>query len=107
MKLNKMSPAQVGLMQAIGVGIYCSLIAFFLWSMGNSVEHAVPEFLAGVIMLFLLVFSVAICGILVFGYPVYLLIQKDTRRALSILGYHLLYAIIILIIFLLIVLLIK
>ena len=98
-----MSPALVGFLQAISVTSYCFLIATFVWAMGNNFEHNAPEFLVGSIMLSLLVFSAAVCGILVFAYPAYLFIQKEIKRALSILAYHLLYTIIILIIFFLIV----
>ncbi|MCD4760745.1 hypothetical protein K8R42_02490 [bacterium] len=103
MKLEKMSAALVGFLQVIGVAIYCSLVALFFWSMGNNVGQS-PEFLGIALMLFLLVFSATFCGLLVFAYPAYLIINKQTKKALKILGFTLLYAILIFVIILLIIL---
>ena len=99
MKLNKISPNLIGFLQALGVAIYCSLVALFFWSMGNNVEKS-PEFLGMALILFLLVFSATVCGILVFGYPIYLVIQKDVKRAVKILAHTLFYSIIIFLIIL-------
>lgn len=106
MKLDKKSPAVIGFMQVISVAIYCALISsFFSFMEANSLEPE-PKILGGLLMLFLLVFSAALCGTLVFGYPGYLIIQKETKRALKILGYTFLFAIIIFVLVLLILFLI-
>lgn len=100
MKIDKMSVSLVGFLQAIGVAIYCSLISLFLWTLGRNIENA-PEIASGAVMLMLLVFSAAVCGTLVFGYPGYLVFDKNIKRALQVLGFTFLY---LLIIFILIVL---
>jgi len=100
MNLNKLSPSLVGFLQAIAVGIYCSLVASFFWFTGNNFSQS-PEILVATLMLFLLVFSATACATLVFVYPVYLMLQHDIRRALKILAYTLLYAIIVFIVILL------
>jgi len=105
MKLTKMSPVLVGLLQAIGVAIYCSLVAIFFRLMNSSRIENSPEIWGIALMLFLLVFSAAVCGILVFGYPIYLIAQRDVKKALNILAYTLLYAIIIFVLILLIIIL--
>jgi len=104
MKLDKKHPALVGFMQALGIVIYCLLISSFFNFIGQRVDSE-PQFLGTILFLFLLVFSAALCGTLVFAYPSYLLIQKETKRALTILGYTFLYAVIIFILILLTVIL--
>ena len=99
MKLKKMSPSIIGLLQALGVAIYCFLIVGLLRLLEN-IGAKPPVLMTGIVMLLLLVISVAITGILVFGYPAILALDKNIKRALSILGYTLLYAILIFIIIL-------
>ena len=50
-----------------------------------------------VMMLSLLVFSVALVGILLFGFPIYLIINKKVKQALRILGYTFLWLLLIII----------
>lgn len=90
-----MSPVLVGFLQSVGVAIYCALVSLFFWSMGNNLDEP-PQILGMATMLFLLVFSVAVCGTLVFGYPSYLMIGQNIKRALHILAYTLLFSILIL-----------
>lgn len=99
MKLKKLSPNIVGLLQALAVAIYCSLIVGLI----NFIEKSgvkPPEVLIGMVMLLLLVISATVAGILVFGYPAVLALDKDIKKALAILGYTLLYAILIFVIIL-------
>ncbi len=64
-----------------------------------------PNILGWILMLFLLVFSAAVTGLLVFGYPVYLVLNKKIKEALKVLGYTFLYCLgIILIVILFVVL---
>ena len=100
--MKKMHPALLGLIQAVGVIIYVAIISGLLTLMGKIAEQP-ADFFAASIMLLLLVFSAAICGALVFGYPVYFLINKNVKKALATLGYTLLYFAIVLIIALVIV----
>ena len=99
MKLKKMSPNTIGLLQALGVAVYCALI-MGLMRLLETINIKPPIFLTGTVMLLLLVISVAIVGVLVFGYPAILALDKNIKRALTILGYTLLYAILIFIIIL-------
>lgn len=92
----------IGFLQSLGVAIYCSLIALFIWNLDRSFDQS-PQVLNMVLMLFLLVFSVAICGTLVFGYPVYLLIGHNVKRALHILAYTMLFSLLMLLVILLII----
>lgn len=103
MKLKKMSPSVIGLSQSLGVAIYTILISLFFRLMGKIADA--PDGVVGIaLMLFLLVFSVAIVGLLVFGYPAYLAINKKVKEALAVLSYTLGFAILIFIIILLFVL---
>lgn len=94
MNLNQMSAARVGFLQAVGVAIYCSLVSLFFWSMGNNLDEP-PQILGMAMMLLLLVFSAAVCGILVFGYPSYLMTQQNIKRALQILAYTMIFSVLI------------
>lgn len=70
--------------------VYCALVSalFHLFSVLHLQEP--PQFLAMAFMLTLLVFSAAVCGSLVFGYAVYLAINKEIKSALKVLFYTLL-----------------
>jgi hypothetical protein len=85
----KKTPSLIGFLQALGVGIYCALIAGLFSLLEKS--FATPGYLGFALMLILLVFSAAVCGFLVFGYPVYLLLNKQTKEALLILGFSALW----------------
>ena len=97
MKLNKLSPNTIGLLQALGVAIYCGFIVQLLNFFGKS-SIKPPEALIGTIMLMLLVISATITGMLVFGYPAILALNKEFKKALTIVGHTLLYAVLIFII---------
>ena len=94
MNLSKLSPTLVGFLQSLGVAIYCSLVALFFWSMGNNLDEP-PQILGMAMMLFLLVFSASVCGTLVFGYPVYLMMGQNIKRALQILAYTMVFSVLI------------
>ena len=96
MKLNKLAANHVGLLQAVAMAVYCSLVTLFMQNMDGSTPQ--PELLGMMMILFLLVFSATVSGTLIFGYPLYLLIHHETKRALTVLGFTLLYALLLLII---------
>ncbi|HEX7455980.1 MAG TPA: hypothetical protein VF303_00750 [Candidatus Nanoarchaeia archaeon] len=83
-------PCIVGLLQALGVTIYSVLIGGFFYFMQE--VSATPGFLGIVLMLILLIFSAAVTGSTVFGYPAYLALNKKIKEALSVLAYTLLYS---------------
>jgi hypothetical protein len=84
-------PSWAGLIQALGVLIYCGFVAAFLWAMNNFFIKQPSQFFGVTMMLVLLVFSAAITGFLVFGYSVALLVDKKIKEALAVLGYTLTY----------------
>ncbi|MBU1036690.1 hypothetical protein KKF32_01475 [Patescibacteria group bacterium] len=61
--------------------IYCVLVALFMLSMENIADKP-GGILTIVAMLLLLVFSAALSGFLIFGYPLYLVTQKEYRLAI-------------------------
>jgi len=88
-------PAGVGFLQALGIVMYTSFIGSFIRCMEQYASEDGP--FMPVFVLTLLVFSAAISGSLIFGYPVYLAIQKDFRQALQVLGYTFLFLLLLLI----------
>ena len=88
--MKKIKPEIMGLLQSLGVLLYCVLLSGFFRLM-EGVMPRQPGILTWVLMLFLLVFSAAITGLLVFGYPVYLALNKKVKEALKVLGYTFLY----------------
>lgn len=90
MKKSKIS--LISFLQALGLTVYCTLVASLIWSLSKSLVTA-PGIAGVIFWLFLLAFSVAICGLIVFGYPGYLVINKKVKDALSILIYTLLYCV--------------
>lgn len=95
----KLKPCSIGLGQSLGVTVYCSLVASFFRYIGQTSVQ--PDGIAGVtLMLFLMVFSAAVTGLLVFGYPAYLALHNKIKEALLILAFTLLYSLLIFIIIL-------
>ena len=85
-------PSLVGLLQAIGVTIYCALIGGFFFLMEK--VAITPGFFGIFLMLTLFVFSAAVTGLIVFGYPAYLALNRKIKEAISVLAYTLLYALV-------------
>ncbi len=84
------NPSLIGFLQALGVTLYSVLIGCFFYFMSEI--SARPGLLGVVLMLLLLVFSAAVTGSIVFGYPAFLALNKNIREALKILAYTLLYS---------------
>ncbi len=96
--MKKINPSTAGLLQALSVVIYCALIAGMLNLFGKTLT-APMGFLGSVLILVLLVFSAAVTGSIVFGYPAYLFLKnKQIKEALLILVYTLLYCLVFIII---------
>lgn len=102
MKLKKISPILIGLVQAVLVLIYVVLVSQFLMATTDIVSRS-NDLMVGMFMLLLLVFSAGIAGFLVFGYFAYLLIDKEIKRALAVLGYTFLFLLIELLIIIIII----
>ncbi|MBU1177319.1 hypothetical protein KKH96_02635, partial [Patescibacteria group bacterium] len=90
MKINKLKPCLISFLQALGVVVYCFLIGSFL-QLGERFFPQPPVFLLPVLILTLLVFSAAVTGMIVFGYPAYLALNNRIKEALIIFLYTLLY----------------
>ena len=88
--IGKREPSIIGLLQAAGVTAYCALVGGFFFLM-NEIA-AKPGFFGIFLMLVLLVFSAAVTGSLVFGYPAYLALNKKIKESLEVLAYTLLYS---------------
>jgi len=88
--MKKIKPEIVGLLQSLGVLLYCALLAGFFLAMERVMPKG-PNILGWILILFLLVLSAAVTGLLVFGYPVYLALNKKVKEALKVLGYTFLY----------------
>jgi hypothetical protein len=93
-------PSIIGLLQALGVAVYCPLIGGFI-SVADKIFPK-PGFFGIFLMLILLVFSAAITGSLVFGYPAYLALNKKVKEALYVLAYTLGYSLAIILIIILV-----
>ncbi|MDD5043279.1 MAG: hypothetical protein PHD51_01265 [Patescibacteria group bacterium] len=82
-------PMWGGLLSAIVTLLYCALMAFFMNWMGKNV--AGDSILNIVLVLGLLVFSVSVCGVLVFGIPAYLFFKKDVKEGFIYLGHTMIW----------------
>lgn len=83
-------------MQALGVTIYCGIVALFF----NFITKVVlaPGFIDFFLMLILLVFSASVTGSIIFGYPTYLAVIKNKiKEGLTILVFTLFYSLAIII----------
>ncbi len=75
--------------------------------MGNRFFPKESVFWVTILILILLVFSVAISGAIVFGYPAYLVLKGKIKEALSVFAYTLLYCLGFIIIFIIILTVLK
>jgi len=93
----KPKPFLIGLLQAIGVIIYCILIAALFNFLGKTMPQS-PGIFGFATMLVVLVFSAAITGSIVFGYPAYLFLkQQKIKEPLLILAFTVLFCLAILV----------
>jgi len=83
-------PHTIGFLQALGVVAYCSLIGLLFWALNSRFINS-PQFFTMVFILVLLVLSAAVTGSIVFGYAVYLALNKKIKQALFVLAYTITY----------------
>jgi len=74
-------PLLAGFVSAIMVITYCGVIVMFFYLMEEVFPASEQNFFLMAFMLVLLVLSAAVCGILVFGVPIFYLIQKEIRKS--------------------------
>ena len=90
--LEREKPTTVGLCQALFVTVYCGLVALLFNYLTKAMPSG-PGFFGFFFMLVLLVFSAAVTGSLVFGYPAYLVLAKNKiKEALTILAFTLAFS---------------
>lgn len=95
-------PVILGLLSALGVGLYCTLVAGF-FRFGEGIFGNYQGFFLIVLMLVLLVISAAITGSLVFGLSVYWIYKGQTTYGLKVLASTLIWLIVVLAIILIII----
>lgn len=106
-KLNRLSLSTVGLFQALGLSLYCGLVGLFLWQ-GENWFGKMNNFLGPLLVLSLLVVSVLVCGLLAFGYPVYLFWErKKTKNSLRLVAFTCGWLALFVILFILLLLIVK
>lgn len=88
--MNKSNLSLIGFLQALGIVIYCALVGGLFLTF-DKLSLAPPGFLGIILMLILLVFSAAVTGSIVFGYPAYLALNQRIREAVTLIVYTLLY----------------
>lgn len=88
--MKKLHPTVIALLQTLAIIFYTALISGFFFLM-NRANYQIHEFWTVIIVLLVLVFSAAICGLIVFGYPIYFVINAKIKKALSVLGYNFLF----------------
>ena len=71
-----------GLMQALGVTAYCSLVGILFWK-GNEIFGKVPNYFGPVTFLLLLSVSVLTCGFLFFFRPYNLFFAHKKKEAID------------------------
>jgi hypothetical protein len=82
-KLNKAKIYKWGISAGIGQLIYIVLVVLIIMALDQIMKEtaAYGGPLAMLLVLILLVFSAAISGLIVFGYPAYLFLQKNYKQA--------------------------
>lgn len=92
--MKKINNWSAGLVQALGVVLYVSIVASIMWGFNGWLSNS-PNVLTMILILTLLVLSAAITGAIVFVYPAYLFLNKKTRAALAVFGYTLLFILVV------------
>jgi len=81
------SPIKIGLIQALGLGVYISIVASIIQN-GEKLFGPINNFWGPILFLTLFSFSVLICGFIALGYPVRLFwIKKNPDLAIKIVAY--------------------
>ena len=88
--MKKINPVLAGLLQALGAIIYIFMVSAAM-SLLERLGPQMPEVFSIAFVLTLFVFSAAVTGSLVFGYPANLALNKKVKESLKVLGYTLLF----------------
>lgn len=72
-----------GLLQAIGVTVYCSLVGLVMWK-GDEIFGKVDTFISPIVALLMLSVSALICGLLVFYKPYKLFFENKKEEAVNV-----------------------
>jgi len=83
---EKTSLGLISFLQALGLAVYCSLVALLFWR-GNELFGKVPNYWGPVLFLIIFTTSALISALLVLGYPFYLWQKKETKKAIRLVGY--------------------
>ena len=79
--------AWYGLFSALGEVAYIGLVASFMWIGDKFVPLVNTPIYGFVLMLTLFVFSAVISGLIVLGYPIYIAMKGDVKKALALIGW--------------------
>jgi len=79
--LSKLPLRWLGLVQALGVTLYCALVGLLIWK-GNEFFGA-PIYLGPVMFLVLFIVSALICASIVFYHPCILFFEGKKRQAID------------------------
>jgi len=85
--MNKLSPLFIGLIQSVGLSLYCALVGTIFWRadtwFGND-----SSILGPFAMLSLFVVSALICALIALGYPfIVFWDKKNTKQAIKLIIY--------------------
>jgi hypothetical protein len=84
---DKTSLCLISFFQALGLALYCSLVAILFWK-GNNLFGNDPNYWGPVLFLIIFTTSALISALLVLGYPIYLIWQKkQIQKALRLVAY--------------------
>ncbi|MDD5567544.1 MAG: hypothetical protein PHH01_05105 [Patescibacteria group bacterium] len=72
---------KLGILAGVTQGLYILLVGLFIMSANNLFDSDGTPILSFAVMITLFVFSAGLSGLIVFGYPVYLVTQKKFREA--------------------------
>jgi len=89
--------AVAGFLQALGVFLYCALIAL-VFSIIDKFQVGGPSVVFFTLFLLLFVLSAAVTGSIVFGYAAYLALKQKIKEALMDLAYVILWSLFIILV---------
>jgi predicted transglutaminase-like protease len=91
---KKLSLNSIAFFQALGLVLYCGLVALLLWK-GNTIFVKVPNYLGPFLFLTIFSTSALICALITLTYPIKLYLKtSDVKKPLQIIIYMSLYLLI-------------
>lgn len=81
-KIDEAEVMKFGFLGGMAEAVYILFVVLFLNVLGSSAPSIKPQIIGAVLLLLVFVFSAGVSAILIFGYPLYMAVQKRYTESL-------------------------